>query len=59
MTRGMEHLYYEERLTEMGVQPAEERAPGRPYISLPVPEGGLQERRRGTFYNDTLWRMKH
>jgi len=32
------------------VQPGEEKAPGRPYSSLPVPEGGLQESRRGTFY---------
>ncbi|PKU45233.1 hypothetical protein llap_4460 [Limosa lapponica baueri] len=25
------------------VQPGEEKAPGRPYSGLPVPEGGLQE----------------
>jgi len=25
---------------------------GRPYSSLPVPEGGLQESWRGTFYKD-------
>ena len=32
------------------VQPGEEKAPGRPYSSLPVPEGGLQESWRGTFH---------
>jgi len=26
------------------VQPGQEKAPGRPFSSLPVPEGGLQER---------------
>ena len=31
------------------VQPGEEKAPGRPYSSLPVPEGGLQEGRKGLF----------
>jgi len=41
------------RLRELGlVQPGEEKAPGRPYNSLPVPEGGLQESWRGTVYND-------
>jgi len=34
------------------VQPGEEKAPGTPYSSLPVPEGGLQESWRGTFYKD-------
>ena len=32
------------------VQPGEEEAAGRPYSSLLVPEGRLQERCRGTFY---------
>ena len=32
------------------VQPGEEKAPGRPYSSLPVPEGDLWESWRGTFY---------
>ena len=36
------------------VQPGEENTPGRPYSSLPVPEGGLQESWRGTFYKDIL-----
>ncbi|PKU34585.1 rna-directed dna polymerase from mobile element jockey-like [Limosa lapponica baueri] len=31
-----------------GDQPGEEKAPGRPYNGLPVPEGGLRERWRGT-----------
>ena len=32
------------------VQPGEEKAPGRLYSSLPVPEESLQESQRGTFY---------
>lgn len=32
------------------VQPGVEKAQGRLYSSLSVPEGGLQEIRRGTFY---------
>jgi len=32
------------------LQPREEKALRRPYSSLPVPEGGLQERWGGTFY---------
>ncbi|PKU46594.1 rna-directed dna polymerase from mobile element jockey- hypothetical protein [Limosa lapponica baueri] len=32
------------------VQPVEEKAPGRPYGSIPVPKGGLQERWRGTIH---------
>jgi len=31
------------------VQPGEEKAAGRPYGSLPVAEGSLQDRWRGTF----------
>jgi len=31
-------------------QPGEEKAPGRPCSSLPLPEGSLQESQRGTFY---------
>jgi len=31
-------------------QPGEEKAAERPYCSPPVPEGGLQERWKGTFY---------
>jgi len=51
MIRGMEHLSCEERLRELGaVQPGEEKAAGRPYCSLPVPEGALQDIWRGTFY---------
>ena len=51
MIRGMEHLSCEERLRELGaVQPGEEKAAGRPYSSLPVPEGALQDIWRGTFY---------
>ena len=32
------------------VQPGEEKTPGRPYCGLSLPEGGLQESWRGTFY---------
>ena len=32
------------------VQPGEEKASGRPYSSLSVPKGDLQESWRGTFY---------
>ena len=31
------------------LQPGEEKAPRRPYSSLPVPEGGLQESWGGTY----------
>ena len=37
------------------VQPGEENAPGTPYSSLPLPEGGLQESWRGTFYKGMQW----
>jgi len=38
--QGLEHLS-SERLRVGAVQPGEEKAPGRPYSSLPVPEGAL------------------
>jgi len=42
MIQGLEHLSSEERLRDLGlVQPGEEKAVGRPYCSLPVPEGDL------------------
>ncbi|KAK4826539.1 hypothetical protein QYF61_010059 [Mycteria americana] len=51
MIRELEHLSYEDRLERVGVvQPGEEKALGTPCCSLPVPEGGLQESWRGTFY---------
>ena len=48
--RGLEHLSSDKRRRVGAVQPGEEKAPGRPYSSLPVPEMGLQESWRGTFY---------
>ncbi|GAB0179812.1 hypothetical protein GRJ2_000446500 [Grus japonensis] len=42
---GLEHLSCEDRLREL----EEEKGPGRPYSSLSIPEGSLQERWRGTF----------
>ena len=36
--RGMEHLSSEDRLRVGVVQPGEEKAPGRPCSSLPVPK---------------------
>ena len=43
MTRGLEHLPYEDRLRVGALQPGEEKVQEEPYSSLPVPEGGLQE----------------
>jgi len=42
MIRGLEHLSYEERLRVGVVRPGEEKALGRPYSSLPVPEGAYR-----------------
>ncbi|GAB0209123.1 mitochondrial enolase superfamily member 1 [Grus japonensis] len=50
LIRGLEHLSSEDRLRAGIVQPGEEKGPGRPNCSLPVPEGGLQESWRGTVH---------
>jgi len=42
-------LSYKDRLRELGLFSLE-KAVGRPYSSLPLPEGGLRESWRGTFY---------
>jgi len=56
--RGLEHLPYKDRLRAGALQPGEEKAPGRPYRGLPVPEGGLQESWGGTFIMTCNDRMR-
>jgi len=48
MMRGMKDLCYEERLRVLGLFSLE-KAPGRPYSSLSICEGGVPENWRGTF----------
>ncbi|KAK4815546.1 hypothetical protein QYF61_003638 [Mycteria americana] len=58
MIRGLEHLSYEDRLRPAVVQPGEEKAPGRPYSSLPVPEGAYKKAGEGLFTracSDRTW----
>ena len=44
MNRGLEHLPYRDRLTELGaLQSGEKKASGELYSRFPVPEGALQE----------------
>jgi len=49
--RGLEHLFYKDRLRELGLcSPGEERAHWRPHWGLAVLEGRLQTRGKSTFY---------
>jgi len=41
VVRGLEHLFYEDRLRVGVVQPGEEKAPETPCCSLSEYEGGL------------------
>jgi len=47
--QGLKHLCCGGRLRQLELFSLEE-APGRPYSSIPVPEGNLQGSQRGTFY---------
>ena len=48
MIRGLEHFHY--WLRAGAVQPGKEKVPCRPFSSLPVSEGGLQESWGRTIY---------
>ena len=50
--RGLEYLFYEDRLRELEQFCLEKRQLRGDLSSLPVPEGGLQEGWRGTFHKD-------
>ncbi|GAB0179531.1 hypothetical protein GRJ2_000418400 [Grus japonensis] len=53
LTRGLEHLSYEDRLRRVGVvQPGEEKAPGRSNCSFPVPEGAYRKAGEGLFMRE-------
>jgi len=62
--RGLEHLFYKERLRELGLFSAEERkhqgdhTPGRPYSGLPVFKGVQQETWGGTFFSECSERTR-
>ena len=51
MIRGLEHLSYEDRLRELWLFSLEKRRLWEDLIAaFQVPQGGLQESRRGTVY---------
>lgn len=54
MVKGLEHLPYEDSLTELGMVRLEKRSLQG---ELTVPVRGLQERWRGTFYREGTERL--
>ncbi|PKU32479.1 hypothetical protein llap_17218 [Limosa lapponica baueri] len=58
MLRGLEHLYFEDRLRVGVVQPGEEKVLGRPYSSLLVAEGGYRRAGEGLLVRECSNRMR-
>jgi len=52
--RGLEHLSYDDKLRAGALQPREEKAPGEPCNSSPVPKGDPQESWGATYRADRM-----